>query len=85
MDKWKRFNETELPSKDKFYSTLNLEDISDDDYAHAINVWNTFRNLCEYHDLYVRDKHIEIDKVDPAYFLTTLGLSWEPCLKKNRC
>ena len=38
MDSWKRFNETELPSKDKFYSTLNLEDISDDDYSHAINV-----------------------------------------------
>ena len=34
MDSWKGFNETELPSKDKFYSTLNLEDISDDDYAH---------------------------------------------------
>ena len=75
MDSWKRFNETELPSKDKFYSKLNLEDISADDYAHAINVWNTFNisNLGEYHDLYVkldtalladvfenfRDKHIE--------------------------
>ena len=91
MDSCKRFNETELPSKDKFYSKLNLEDISDDDYAHAINVWNTFNinNLGEYHDLYVkldtallgnifenfRDKHIEIDKLDPAYFLTTPGLS----------
>ena len=39
MDSWKRFNETELPSEDKFYSTLNLEDISDDDYAHVINLW----------------------------------------------
>ena len=56
MDGWKRFNETELPSKDKFYSTLNLEDISADDYAHAINVWNTFsiNNLGEYHDLHVK-------------------------------
>ena len=42
MDSWKIFNETELPSKDKFYSTLNLEDISDDDYVHAINVWDNF-------------------------------------------
>ena len=98
MDSWKRFNETELPSKDKFYSTLNLEDISDDDYAHQINVWNTFNfsNLGEYHDLYVkldtallvdlfenfRDKHIETDKLDPAYLLTTPGLSWWACLKK---
>ena len=100
MDSWKRFNETELPSKDKFYSALNLEDNSDDDYAHAINVWNTFNidNLGEYHDLYVkldtaligdifenfRDKHIETDKLDPAYFLTTPGLSWWSCLKKKR-
>ena len=38
LNSWKRFNETELPSKYKFYSTLNLEDISDDDYAHAINL-----------------------------------------------
>ena len=101
MDSWKRFNETELPLKNKFYSTLNLEDISDDDYAHAINAWNTFNisNLGEYHDLYVkldtalladvfenfRDKQIEIDELDPAYFLTTRGLSWWACLKKNRC
>ena len=42
MDSLKRFNETELPSKDKFYSKLNLEDISDDDYACAINIWNIF-------------------------------------------
>ena len=90
-DSWKRFHEKELLSKDKFYSTLNLEDILDDDYAHAINVWNTFdiSNLGEYHDLYVqldttlladifenfRDKHIETDKLDPAYVLTTPGLS----------
>ena len=93
MDSWKKI------SRDKFYSTLNLEDISADDYAHAINVWNTFsiNNLGEYHDLYVkldtallgdifenfRDKHIETDKLDPAYFLTTPGLSWWTCLKKT--
>ena len=93
MDSWKRFNETELPSKDKFYSTLDLEDISDVDYPHAINVWNTFNisNLGEYHDLYVKlDSALLADvfenfrhKLDPAYFLTTPGLSWWACLKKK--
>ena len=99
MDSWRRFNETKLPSKDNFYSTLNLEDISDDDYVHAINVWNTFNisNLGEYHNLNVkldtallgdmfdnfRDKHIDTDKLDPAYFLTTPGLSWWACLKRT--
>ena len=50
------YYKTQLQSKDKFYSELSLEDISDDDYAHAINVWNTFNinNLGEYHDLYVK-------------------------------
>ena len=83
MDSWKRFNEIELPSKDKLYSELSLEDISDDDYAHAINVWNIFNinSLGEYHDLYVkldtalladvfenfRDKHIETDKLLREY------------------
>ena len=99
MDSWKKFNETKVPSKDNFYSILNLEDISADDYAHAINVWNTFNinNLDEYHDLYVkldtavladvfenfRNKSIGIDKLDPAYFLTTPGLAWWACLKKQ--
>ena len=56
MDSWDRFNETKFPSRDKCYSKLNLEDISEDDRAHAINVWNTFNidNLGEYHDLYVK-------------------------------
>ena len=51
-----RFNETKLPPKKKFYSELNLEDITDDDSKHAHKVWNTFRlnNIGEYHDLYVQ-------------------------------
>ena len=38
-----------------FYRDLNLEDITDKDYAHAQNVWETFeiKNLGEYRDFYV--------------------------------
>ena len=32
VDSWERFNETELPTKDKFYSNLTIEDITDKDY-----------------------------------------------------
>ena len=38
MDDWKKFNETSLPEKEDFYSHLNMEDITDADYAHAKRV-----------------------------------------------
>ena len=31
----KQFNETSLPEKENFYSHLNMEDMTDADYAHA--------------------------------------------------
>ena len=39
MDSWERFNETSLPDKKAFYSELNLEDITDKDYAHGRKVF----------------------------------------------
>ena len=35
IDSWEKFDETALPPKKYFYSNLNLENISDEDYAHA--------------------------------------------------
>ena len=56
MDSWERFNETSLPPKKAFYSELNLEDITDKDYAHTLKVWEVFgiKNLGELHDFYVQ-------------------------------
>ena len=42
MDSWEKLDETTLPSKKYLYSNLNLEDISNEDYAHAQKVWNVF-------------------------------------------
>ena len=36
-----KFEETSLPPKDAFYSRLNMKGISDQDYEHAQQVWNT--------------------------------------------
>ena len=99
MDSWKRFKEESLPDKESFYSELNNEHITDEDYAHAQKVWDTFKikNLGEYHDLYVqsdtalladvfenfRYKCIEIYKLDLGHFLSAPGQAWQACLKKT--
>ena len=41
MDGLKKFEETSLPPKDAFYSWLNMKGISDHEYEHAQQVWNT--------------------------------------------
>ena len=42
MDDWEKLNETSLPEKKDFYSHLNLEDITDADYALAKRVCKGF-------------------------------------------
>ena len=34
MNDWEKFNETTLPEKEKFYSNLSMEDITEPDYKH---------------------------------------------------
>ena len=99
MNTWERFSEISLPSKEDFYSNLNMEDISDIDYRHANNVFKRFKleNLGDYHDLYVqsdtllltdvfnnfRDMCIKDYELGPAHFLSLPGLAWQACLKKT--
>ena len=53
MDSIERFKETRLPPKEFFYSSLNDEHISDEDYEHAKKVWDAFEmeSLDDYHEL----------------------------------
>ena len=99
MNTWERFNEHHYQIK-KFFTVLNLEDITDKDYAHAQTVFEEFKlkNLGDYYDLYVqsdtllltdvfenfRNKCIEIYELEPAHFLSAPGLAWQACLKKTR-
>ena len=98
-DTWERFSEISLPSKEDFYSNLNMEDISDIDYRHANNVFKVFKleNLGDYNDLYVqsdtllltdvfnnsRDMCLKEYGLDPVHFPSLPGLAWQACLKKN--
>ena len=96
MDSFDKFND-KLPRKEEFYSILNDEHISDEDYKHAQDVWNTFslKNMGEYHDLYLqsdillladvfenfRKTCLEYFKLDPCHYFTSPGLSWDAMLK----
>ena len=55
INDWEKFNETSLPEKSDFYRNLNMEDITDADYAHTKRVRKHFEitKLEDYHDLYV--------------------------------
>ena len=54
IDDWKKINET-LPEKEDFYSHLNMEDITDPDFAQAKRICKDveIKNLGEYHELYI--------------------------------
>ena len=99
MDSWGRFSETKLPDKENLYSKLNDEHITDEEYAHAQTVWETFecKTLGDYHDLYVKTDVALLADVfenfrnlcqeqyglDPAHYYTSPGLSWDALLKKT--
>ena len=48
-----KFKETQLPPIESFYNDLTDENISEDDYQYAQDVWKTFncRTMKDYHDL----------------------------------
>ena len=95
-----KLKETKLPSKEAFYSKLYDEEISDEDYQHAIKVWNTFncQTLQDYHDLYLttdvllladvfenfRKTCLHHYKLDPCHYYTAPGLAWDACLKETK-
>ena len=97
MDDPEKFKDTQLPSKEDFYSELREEGISDDDYAHAQNVWNVFKckTFGDYHDIYLKTDVLALADVfenfrkvcmqtyglDPAHYYTAPGLSWDAMLR----
>ena len=97
MDSFDRFEETQLPPKEKFHSSLSQENISEEDYKHAQQVWDTFscKSLKDYHDVYLgsdvllladvfenfRQTALSTYKLDPAHYLTLPGYSWDALLK----
>ena len=97
INSWDRFNQTQLPPMNTFYSNLNMSSISENDYQRAQRVWEEFGicDLGDCHDLYLktdvvllanvfkafRDTCLRHYSLDPAHIYTSLGLTWCACLK----
>ena len=97
MDSEEKFNDTKLPPREAFYSKLSGKGITEKDYKHAGDVWNSFKmkTFKEYHELYnitdvllladvfenFRDLCLKIYGLDPVYYFTAPGLAWDACLK----
>ena len=95
-----KLKETKLPSKEDFYSKLYDEEVSEEDFQHAINVWYTFnrQTLQDHHDLYLktdvllladvfenfRKTCLKHYKVDPCHYYTAPGLTWDAYLKETK-
>lgn len=94
---WNKLLENKLPTKEDFYSSLKEAHISDADYEHAKKIWDHFKckTLGEYSDLYLKvDVLLLVDvfenfrnlciatyNIDPAYYYTAPGLSFDAMLK----
>ena len=97
MNSFEKFEDSRLPKKEDFFSIMNNEHITDEEYKHAQNVWKTFnlKTMGEYHDLYLKSDILLLADVfenfrkacqqyyglDPAHYFTSPGLSWDAMLK----
>ena len=99
MNSFEHFKETQLPPQAAFYSKLKEQELSDEDYEHAMAIWSSFglRSMGQYHDLYLKTDVVLLSDVfenfrstclsnyelDPAHYFTAPGLSWDACRRQS--
>ena len=107
VDSYKKFNYQELPPKECFYSSIDDGKrgkgdghISDEQYLHLKNVWNTFNfnTFRDFHNHYLKkdvllladvfEKFISTSlkyyNLDPCHYFSAPGLSWDAMLKMTK-
>ena len=100
VDNISKFEESHLPPKEQFFSSLKKESISNSDYDYACHVFDVTKckNMGDYHDLYLKTDCILLCDIfqqfrslclkqyglDPAHYYTSPGLSWSAMLKKTK-
>ena len=94
-----KFNDSELPKIEDFYSKLTEEGIKQSEYDRANRIWEHFKiqNLGQYHDLYLQTDVLLLTDVfenfrktclvdyglDPAHYITLPNFSWDAMLLKT--
>ena len=97
MDSIEKFKEDKPPPQKVFDSKLTGKGITNKNYNHVLNVWNSFNmeTFKDYHELYndtdvllladvfenFRDLCLKVYGLDPVHYFTAPGLAWDACLK----
>ena len=97
IDSFERFNETELPPIEKFYSVLNQSNISKEEYERAQKMWKLFncKNLGDYTDMYLRlDVYILADcfekfrasqtRLEASNYVSLPSMSWDILMSSTK-
>ena len=97
IDSVEKFKDKKPPPRKAFYSKLTGNGITEKNYKHVCNVWNSFNmeTMKDYLELYndsdvllladvfenFRDICLKIYGLDPVHYYTAPGLAWDACLK----
>ncbi|KAE9524407.1 hypothetical protein AGLY_015128, partial [Aphis glycines] len=100
MDCEEKFNETCLPPRENFYSSLTGKNITIEEYENSQKIWEVFKiqNLREFTSLYnkidvllltdimenFRDISLKNYKLDPLWYYSTPGFAWDSMLRMTK-
>ena len=100
LDCFEKFNETELPTIDKFNNKLNNREMDSEGYEKVKDFWKHFKctNIRHFQDIYLKTDVLLLAAVferfrrttltefglDPCHYFSSPGLTWAAMLRYTR-